>query len=317
MIEDSKLNVEYTFNYFPNCKNQSTIKKNSENIDENEIYLWLSLLNNINYSIYLRLLKLFNSLKILYQISKDKTLFYNILINHSVFIPYKLFNDITNLKLKEKSTHIYNFLINNNYKIISINSKCYPHLLKDTLNPPLILCFKKDYDNYIEDILNTKKYCSIINKGKSKYGQKLNVDILKCLRKNHLCYIDLLLDNIENVVFKDIDISNDITKLDNLFSMDLNINKNNSEIIVYIGNYDVNEFLINLSSFILVIESGYSIYNLNLIDIALEKGADILTFPAGIYNNNFRLNNWLISQGAVCINSIKEFDKYLLEMSRK
>ena len=303
MLKNTALNFSNnTYNY-KKYKNKDEIKNidngNSLDINIEQIYLWLLFLKDMNYKRLLDFLKLFKSEQQLYQISKDKILFYNILLNNSFFIPYSLFNDITNLNLKQKSQKIYKFLKFNKYQIIYINSKNYPNVLNRISDPPIAICYN---DSKIIDILNSNNLCCIINSNKSNYSQKINTDIRKCISKNGYHYIDLMLNKIDNIVAQNINL--------NIISSE----DNNTQISkIYVANINISEFLIVLCKFLIVIESGYSLYNLSLVDIALEKGLDIISFPAGIYNINFKLNNWLISQGAMCVNCIKEFNNYILE----
>lgn len=278
-----------------------------------QIYLWLSILKAMNYDILLKLLTVFKSEEEIYQISKNKVLFYKYLSQNSVYIPYILFKDITSDFLKQKSNQIFLKLTYKNIKIIPVNSKFYPKFLLNLSDIPLVI--------YINDIsilntLNLYKVCTYIGNSKFGYAKKIYDDISSVLISNNYLCINLndKLKKVGNIKIKYIDIL-DSKSIETFGKNSLGLYKNFSNVSYKIKEkykYEyINEILISISKFLVIFESGYSLENVKLLDIALNKGIDIVSFPGSIYDIKCRLNNWVISQGAMCITSKKEFEKYL------
>ncbi|MEG1142263.1 MAG: hypothetical protein RSE41_07450, partial [Clostridia bacterium] len=107
-----------------------------------------------------------------------------------------------------------------------------------------------------------------------------NISILqdKVDEYNKIIYTNKVIDNVKsNCLY--------ITDNTNKFNLDM-----------YIG----------LCDYVFLPNSKYSLYNQNLIDIALEYGKDILVIPGNVYEDNTFFNNYLIKNGAICITSKQE-----------
>lgn len=260
---------------------------------------------------FLKLLKLFKSEYQIYQTSKNKSLFYNILLKNEVFIKYQLFNDITNDCIKSKSEQIYQSLKFNFIDIIHLNSKNYPKNLFNLYNPPFVIL--KNINSDIS-ILNSQKFVYLSGIAKlTDYGRLLLNDVLGNIKNkniqilfNYICvnkYVYKKYKDIFNIDFKYIDLLNESNDFKYVFDDKI--------YYIYLNkfyNEYIDELKIALSECLVVIESGYDLSILKNIDIALEQGKDILTFPANIYDKNFSLNNWLIKQGAICINDARKYE---------
>ena len=107
-----------------------------------EIYVWLSLIEELNYLVYLKLIKIFHSTVNLYEISKDKLKFQNYLNSNNFSLDENIKSKLLDQNLKLKSNKIYNYLKSKNIKIIPINSKYYPKNLKNIFSPPLCIYIK-------------------------------------------------------------------------------------------------------------------------------------------------------------------------------
>ena len=100
------------------------------------------MIEGIDYYIFLKLLKAFNFLENIFEFSKNKMLFQNILIQNHVFLSSRIFNQLVSSKLKQDALYIYNNLKRQEIKFISIFSKDYSKYLKEYPETPLLLFVK-------------------------------------------------------------------------------------------------------------------------------------------------------------------------------
>ncbi len=143
-------------------------------------YIWLDSIDNMSYMLYLRLLKIFKTLENIYEISKTKNKFKEILIQNNVILSDKLISDLINFNLKEKSKKIYNNLKNQNISIVPIEDKMYNKKIKNMYNPPLCLFF-------YGDLLNLNKKCIYLHKEEfNNYGKYVYKNIYAYLIKQNL-----------------------------------------------------------------------------------------------------------------------------------
>ena len=85
------------------------------------------------------------------------------------------------------------------------------------------------------------------------------------------------------------------------------LNKEN----LYIFNfYEINHVL-SISDNLLIIEAKHETDIVNLVDLFLELGKEILVFPGDTWNKNCYFSNFLIKEGANVILNINDINLYL------
>ena len=109
------------------------------------LYIWLSIIE-CNYLTYLRLIKVFGNVSNIFYYSNNKEKFLNILLSNSITLSKNLIDNLINEDLKKLSLKLYNYLVSNNFIIISIKSKNYPKKLFNLFNPPICIFLNKNID---------------------------------------------------------------------------------------------------------------------------------------------------------------------------
>lgn len=255
-------------------------------------FLWLQKIADIDeefdIDIYYKLKEKFESIKELYDKSKDISLFKKKI--NDCFIQDNILKLLTNEKLKNESQQVYSMLIQNNIKIITYESEDYPKKLKRAkkdcipfcilysgninLNKINILLFFEDYfTKFARNI--TYYFAKIINDEKanvfSKYKNNNIISIqVKC---NSFCTRNLSL-NIINENYKD-----------------------NTFVFLSKEKY-LYDFITNVLDAIIIIEARYEKEIVDLVNIFVENGKDIYVVPSNIFRKNSYLSNYLIKQGA-------------------
>lgn len=255
------------------------------------------MIENINYILVLRLLKAFNSLENLYNISNNRYLFRNILIQNNIKLSNKLFSDFTDLSLKEKASNVYNNLLRQNIKFINIFSSNYPYELKSIINAPILICYygdinllgKKKVYIYKSSNIDNHKYDSICS-------EVYNLNNVVCINKEK---------NTRTIAFLDIE----------LFNPNFSISTNFSHFNLYIfyplnANYKY-ELIASITDYLLILNASYNNIIYKLTSNMLDFGKEILVVPGDIQDKNCYFSNYLLKEGASIILS-KEDIKFIL-----
>ena len=257
-----------------------------------EIYVWLSLIEELKLYNFLELMKVFHSSYNLYVSSNNENLLKEKLIQNNVCISKNLYYSLINKKIKEKSKIIYNNLKSKSIKIIPIYSKYYVKNLENMYNPPLALFVKGDLE--ILNYINLKKKLYIYNNVEfSRYGKEVYNKIYNYILTKDCINIDKSYNNL----YKD---SNSL--ITNI--LNLNIKRNKIISFIDINNNNnknlskkVSELIAGISDILIIPESSINIEIGIITDIFLELGKDILVVPGNIYNPSSYYSNSLIKEG--------------------
>lgn len=229
----------------------------------------------------------------MYVISNNSFKFKAILVQNNLIFSSDILNKLLNFKLKNESQKLYNNLIQNEIYInkIKIGDR-YIYICTYGNVKLLESNLKKQYIYYTKDM---SKY------GKQKYKYFLNH---KNIKENiNVC----IGTEILNEYFKNIVILN-ICNISELRSIDINIlDKEN----LYIFNfYDIYTML-TIADNLVIIEAKYETNIVNLVDLFLELGKEILVFPGDVWNKKCYFSNFLIKEGASVILNINDINLYL------
>ena len=256
------------------------------------------MIKNINYILLLRLLKAFNALENLYNLSSNSYLFRNILIQNNIKLSNKIFSEFTNLDLKEKAKDIYHNLLKQDVKFINIFSNYYPYNLKSTINAPILIYYYGDIDLlskkkvyiYKSSDIDNHKYDSICSE-----VYKLN-DIV-CINKEK---------SIGAIFFINIDLFNQN------FLVPINFCTRNLYILYPTNSNYKYELLASITDYLLILNASYNNIIYNLTSNMLDFGKEILVVPGDIQDKNCYFSNYLLKEGA-CIILNKEDIKFILK----
>lgn len=268
------------------------------------ILTWLSMIEGIDYYIFLKLLKAFNFLENIFEFSKNKMLFQNILIQNHVFLSNSIFNQLVSSKLKQDSLYIYNNLKRQEIKFISIFSKDYPKYLKEYPETPLLLFVKGNieflnsfqykriyfYSSNIEIVKHSKSISKILNYALSKENI---IKIFQADINNQLCN--------KQVIFKMSNIF-DINFVSDSFKED--------SLCIYIPeNAKYTELLkCSISDMLFVLNASFEEEIEKIASCMLDMGKQIVTIPGNISDSNFSFSNYLLRDGANVVLNIKDID---------
>lgn len=263
-------------------------------IIKNEIFVWLSIIDDLTYIIYLKLIKVFGSTTNLYNYSKNKNKFEEYLNSNNFILNENLKSKLLNKDLKIRANKIYNYLNSRNIKIIPITSKHYIKNLRNIFSPPLCIYVKGD-------ILNKKKIYVYENENISEYARKIiNLLYTKILNKHNYLILN------DNLNIKSINLLNDLPKLKD--SKEINIYYNTSK-----GENDIKklEVVSGIIDLLVIPEADYNKEISILVDTILELGKEICIFPNEIFNKNAYFSNYLIKNGADILTNVYQIQGIL------
>lgn len=260
-----------------------------------EIYVWLSIINNLNYLVYLQLINMFDSTINLYNVSKDKIKFEQYLKSNNFNLDEKLKNQLLNNSLKSKANKIYNSLKSNNVKIIPINSKYYPQKLKNIFSPPLCIFVTGDIK-----LIENKKIYMYENNNITKYANKI-VEMLysQILNKNKYLMLN------RNFNIKSINLKDEFCNIESNNQFNILYNSNNDN---YIRDIEIKSGILDL---LIIPEADYNKEISIFVDCFLELGKEITVFPNEIFNKNAYFSNYLIKNGANILTNIYQIQDIL------
>ena len=267
------------------------------------------MIDDLPLSLILKLIKIFNSIENLYNISKNEKLFYEMLYKEDVILSKEIFKKLINFNLKEKCIKIYNNLVTQNIKIISIFSEYCPKELLNLPNAPIVFFVYGDI-SYLETskrkvYLYYNEYMDILAKGMYKKFKNMleiskNISVITTENTN------------QDIVFKTVDLLNE----DYINSLDFTCNKlyillDKSKKINY--EYMLCAAIINL---VIIVQADFDKKLCNLVNLALDFGKDVCVVPWSIYTKKARLSNELIRDGAICISSFDDFNYILSKLNQ-
>lgn len=257
-------------------------------------YLWLSMYVKLDYLTYINLLRIFNSAKHIYEVSKNKDAFLKFLRNKGISISYKIYSNLVDSNLKVKSIELFRNLKKQNIKVINVCSKYYPKELLNVLSPPLTLFAYGDIS-----VLLSKRIYVYNSIHVTINGTKVYNEFCECMKNNNISIITDLLTEYTNIIYlpyiKKID-------RDKLIVISDRLEEN-----AYI-NY---EYITGISNCLFIPEAGYNMKVAILVDTILEQGKDILVVPSSIYNKEAYFSNYLLKDGAICITSKSDLLNFL------
>lgn len=229
----------------------------------------------------------------MYVISNNSLRFKEILNQNNLFFSNDILNKLLNSKLKLESKKLYTNLIQ---KEININKiKIADKYIYTCTYGNINILESKLKKQYIHFCKNMSKY------GKLKYEYFLNH---KNIKENiNVCIgCKNLSKNSWNIVIQN------ICNVSQLRSIDTKcFDKKN----LYIFNfYNVYSILL-ITDNLLLIEAKYEKDIVNLVDIFLNFGKEILVLPGDIWNKNCYFSNFLIKEGANVILNIEDLNNFL------
>lgn len=305
----------------------NNIYNNNEENNKDLMYIWLSNIPEMSYIIYLRLLKIFDDISNLYNESKNKSKFIQVLNNNNIKLSKVLISSLTNFNLKLNSLKIYNNLKKQNICILNISSKNYPKQLFQIYNPPFCIYL------YGKESFIKNKIVYLHYEGFNKYGKNIYdlisyylklKNIYSIKKYDNFKYIlgsnEIYLKNLENTIFLHCDnilnVNYDFLNKFNKLNKEIkNILKKNVHIIIpkCNNNYYIDEVICAIASICIIPQAKYSkeCFLKNMVDIFLELNKNILVCPGNIYCENNYFSNYLIKEGADVILNVKNIDRYI------
>ena len=141
-------------------------------INNKEFKVWISLIRNLGYKRYQRLIQGFNSKKALWNASKEQLL-------KIEGIGKNLSEVISNKRIKNDVKRHIQYMNNHSIDIISIEDKEYPLLLKNIDNPPICI-----YIIGRKEILNEANIAIVGSRDATEYGKYVAKDFAYKLSEN-------------------------------------------------------------------------------------------------------------------------------------
>lgn len=263
------------------------IKK--ERIKIEKEFLWLMLIEEIDYQMYKRMITIFGSISEIYRQSQNKELFQRKIYSNDIVISNKIYSQ----ELKNKADIIYTNLLNQDIKIISLDSTLYPKKLLNIYNPPFVIL---EYGDVISKMRNQKMiyfYENHLSKFGKKVYQYFNYHIkYKMLRIGEKEKSDIFVEK-ENI-------------LDEKY-----VNRSQDNRIIIPHSKNSLEMILGLTDYLLIIEARYNQDTKNMVNNIIEQGKEILVVPGNIFNKNHYFSNYLIQEGATVLLNKYDLDKFV------
>lgn len=303
---------------------------NLSNLDKNRYWIWFSLINNLGVRKKRKLLDIYNSPEVIYNLKEEDLLMVEGIGNDTA-------NSIANFKSQKLIDYHIKYMIKNNIDIINIYDKDYPKVLKMIYDAPISLYIKGN-----RSVLNNKNIGIVGSRDCSDYGKKAakyfaynlsieNVNVVSGLAKGvdsyaHLgclttCFEKEALrmqynENMKTgktiaVVGNGLDI---IYPKENLCIANKIIQSGGAIISEYpCGtkpdklNFPArNRIISGISIGIIVVEAKERSGALITVDFALEQGRDVFVVPGNINSINSVGTNDLIKQGAKLVTTYQD-----------
>lgn len=287
-----------------------------EELENKRYWIWLSLIKNLGSKRKLKLLELYKNPEEIYKLTKEE------LINING-IGEAIAKEIIISKNEKILNYHIKYMKENNIKIININEREYPQVLKEIYDPPISLYVKGNIEK-----LNNKNIGIVGCRECTTYGKKSAEYFSYNLSKQNINIVSGLAKGIDSYAhLGSLNTGNTIAVLGN--GLDMIYPKENLELaneIIKRGGTIISEYpcgtkpdkmkfparnriISGISSGIIVIEAKEKSGTLITVDFALEQGRDVFVVPGNINSINSVGTNDLIKQGAMLITTYEEVTK--------
>ncbi|MEG0873416.1 MAG: hypothetical protein RSD14_06040 [Clostridia bacterium] len=290
-------------------------------------------IKEFDYYTYLKLIKEFDDSVHIYQCSKNKYLFKQIIDSKKIVLSNEIISKLNDSNLKDYVDKLYDLLSLNSIEIIPIYSEKYPINLLQMYMPPLAIFA---FGNI--ELLNTKlpKIYSYFNKSFSYYGLKVYTAFTNYILEKNCINVIHLKEKHEDLKIFDKYLTNNArsynpkdTKSFNMFCVKCSI-ENICDFVKYISfqkdevlkNIDIskNIFIFDLNTeeivpaiidTLFIAEAAYKKEIFVISQLALEQGKNILVVPGNIYTTTSYFSNYLIKEGANVLLCKYHLDEFL------
>lgn len=160
--------------------------KKERNIKIDKYWIWLSLIKNIKTIKKIELLQIYKEPNKIWNAS------FNELKNTNILKEAEVKNILESKNEKQILQH-YQYIVENNIKLINIQDKRYPQILKEIYTPPILIYLRGN-----DEILNNKNIAIVGCREASNYGCKVAYNIAKELSKNNINIISGLARGIDS-----------------------------------------------------------------------------------------------------------------------
>lgn len=287
-----------------------------EELENKRYWIWLSLIKNLGSKRKLKLLELYKNPEEIYKLTKEE------LVNING-IGEAIAKEIIIFKNEKILNYHIKYMKENNIKIININEREYPQVLKEIYDPPISLYVKGNIEK-----LNNKNIGIVGCRECTTYGKKSAEYFSYNLSKQNINIVSGLAKGIDSYAhLGSLNTGNTIAVLGN--GLDMIYPKENLELaneIIKRGGTIISEYpcgtkpdkmkfparnriISGISSGIIVIEAKEKSGTLITVDFALEQGRDVFVVPGNINSINSVGTNDLIKQGAMLITTYEEVTK--------
>ena len=284
-----------------------------EELENKRYWIWLSLIKNLGSKRKLKLLELYKTPEEIYKLTKEELMNIN-------GIGEAIANDIMISKNEEILNYHIKYMKENNIKIININEREYPQVLKEIYDPPISLYVKGNIEK-----LNNKNIGIVGCRECTTYGKKSAEYFSYNLSKQNINIVSGLAKGIDSYAhLGSLNTGNTIAVLGN--GLDMIYPKENLELaneIIKRGGTIISEYpcgtkpdkmkfparnriISGISSGIIVIEAKEKSGTLITVDFALEQGRDVFVVPGNINSINSVGTNDLIKQGARVVTTYED-----------
>lgn len=284
-----------------------------EELENKRYWIWLSLIKNLGSKRKLKLLELHKTPEEIYKLTKEE------LINING-IGEAIAKEIIISKNEKILNYHIKYMKENNIKIININEREYPQVLKEIYDPPISLYVKGNIEK-----LNNKNIGIVGCRECTTYGKKSAEYFSYNLSKQNINIVSGLAKGIDSYAhLGSLNTGNTIAVLGN--GLDMIYPKENLELaneIIKRGGTIISEYpcgtkpdkmkfparnriISGISSGIIVIEAKEKSGTLITVDFALEQGRDVFVVPGNINSINSVGTNDLIKQGARVVTTYED-----------
>lgn len=284
-----------------------------EELENKRYWIWLSLIKNLGSKRKLKLLELYKTPEEIYKLTKEE------LVNING-IREAIAKEIIISKNEKILNYHIKYMKENNIKIININEREYPQVLKEIYDPPISLYVKGNIEK-----LNNKNIGIVGCRECTTYGKKSAEYFSYNLSKQNINIVSGLAKGIDSYAhLGSLNTGNTIAVLGN--GLDMIYPKENLELaneIIKRGGTIISEYpcgtkpdkmkfparnriISGISSGIIVIEAKEKSGTLITVDFALEQGREVFVVPGNINSINSVGTNDLIKQGARLVTTYED-----------
>lgn len=279
------------------------------------------MIENMDFFLFIKLLKAFNFLTNIFEFSKNKMLFRDILVQNHFYIENKIFSEITNENLKQKALAVYNNLKSQGFSFISVFSTDFPEELKEYPECPVILITKGN-----KEILKDKNINKVFFYSSNLEYIKSNRNIFEILKYTLLKenVISLSISKQEDFIQKikassnAEDIKNKMSvifKEEDIFSLNYTEKETKAKNSLYIyipsntNSFKYKELVsASISDKLFVLNASFEKEAQELVSIFLDMGKEIITIPGNISDLKFSFSNYILRDGATMVLNKKDID---------